>query len=224
MQSKKAAKAQNNSEKFTTDPLAAGHQSFSLLAFHFSLKKGFTLLETMVALAVITAAVVGPVSLITKGIFDFSFAKNKIIAANLAQEGMELVRAVRDNNILCDSINGSVVWEWNRDPGGGLLSSTAREISADSVTTIACGSSSITTPRLPLFTSQKLKFNSASGLYGYSGEDTIFTRKVEMVLPPQGPDQSIATSDQMDIIVTVDWIERDIARNIVLRERLYNWK
>ncbi len=188
------------------------------------LDMGFTLLETMVALAVLTAAIVGPVSLITKGIFNFSFAKNKTVAAGLAQEGVELVLTVRDNNILCDALNGAPVWEWNRDPEGGLLSSTVREVSVNSVTTITCGPASIVTPRLPIFTGQKLKIDSSTGLYGYSGADTEFIRKIEIKLPPDGPDAGIPPAEQMDIIVTVNWLERSISRNIVLRERIYNWK
>src|SRR3989344_4359334 len=73
---------------------------------------GFTLLETIVALAVITAVVVGPVVLITSGLISFGFAKNKLIALNLAQEGLELIRAVRENNILCDEIEGGNNWDW----------------------------------------------------------------------------------------------------------------
>src|SRR3989344_1181853 len=49
---------------------------------------GFTLIETIVALAVITSAIVGPFTLATKGILHVSFAKNKLVAANLSQEGV----------------------------------------------------------------------------------------------------------------------------------------
>lgn len=186
---------------------------------------GFTLLETMVALAVLMAALVGPVSLITRGIFDFSFTKNKVIAINLAQEGIELIRVVRENNIICDFLNGpGVAREWNRDPDGGQLSHTTREVSVSSNVTIACGTENLVTPRLPLSTGQKIKFDPSTGLYGYNGQDTIFSRNIRIESPPTAPDSGIPPNDQMDVIATVDWNERGITRNMVLKERLYNWR
>src|SRR3989344_3040419 len=83
------------------------------------LKKGFTLLETIVALAVITAAVVGPVVLITSGLISFGFAKNKLIALNLAQEGLELVRAIRENNVLCEALKGAGEKKAFKNPSAG---------------------------------------------------------------------------------------------------------
>lgn len=202
-------------------PLKAGRADF----YEFPGKRGFTLLETMVALAVLMAAIVGPVSLVTRGILDFSFAKNKTIAANLAQEGIELIRTVRDNNIMCDLLNGpAATWEWNRDPEGGLLASASREVAADAAVPITCSTIIINTPRLALYTGQTIKFNSSSGLYGYSGEDTLFTRRVDIKSPPDSPDAGITASDQMDVISSVRWMERGLAREMILRERLYNWK
>ena len=203
-------------------------QKSSFVIRHSSFRAGFTLLETMVALAVLLAALVGPVSLITRGIFAFSFAKNKTVAANLTQEGIELMRAVRDNNIICNVLNGPAPWEWNRDPEGGLLTNTTREVSANSTVTVTCddasGTVSISTPRLSLFTGQKIKFDSSTGLYGYSGTDTIFTRRVEIKSPPDSPDAGIPAGEQMDVISTVEWNERGIARSVILRERLFNWR
>src|SRR3989344_8747359 len=63
-------------------------------------KRGFTLLETVVALGLIFSAMVGPVTLATRGIFFAKFSKNKLVAANLAQEGIELIRKMRDDNAL----------------------------------------------------------------------------------------------------------------------------
>ena len=213
---------------------------FRISDFGFRISKsGFTLLETVVALAVILAAVVGPVSLITRGLVDFSFAKNKIIAVNLAQEGIELIRAVRENNILCDSINGNPNWNWNRDPEGGNLTSTKRQVSTQDVVTINCkppGPGSpilITTPRLPLSTAETLRFDSSTGLYGYTGQDTIFTREITICVPPNAgggsncstaPDSDVPNGSQMEVISRVTWNERGILREVNLRERLYEWR
>src|SRR3989338_4478804 len=61
---------------------------------------GFTLLETIVAVSILVTAIVGPFSLASQSINAQGRAKNNLIAANLAQEGLELFRNYRANNIL----------------------------------------------------------------------------------------------------------------------------
>ncbi len=196
--------------------------------------QGFTLLETVVALTVILAAVVGPVALITRGLFSFSFSKNKVIAANLAQEGLETIRLIRENNIACDSLNGPVAWEWNRDPDGVLMRRLKVGVDIQSHTTISCGSATIVTPRLSISCSDPLLFETDplvenTGTYGYkSGTPTIFSRCVEITSPPDEPDRGdtpvIPPADQMDVVATVTWNEHGNERMLKLQERLYNWR
>lgn len=193
-----------------------------------SLKLGFTLLETIVALAVILAAAVGPVSLVTSGIGDFAFSKNKIIAINLAQEGVELARAIRDNNVICDTLNGPPNWPWNEDPQGGRFTNITAGISVDRTVTINCGGvpgAAVVMPILSLSCIDKLRFDTTEGIYGYTGpQETIFSRCVQIKTPPDGPELNIPASDQMDIISTVTWQERGRDRTMTIKERLFNWR
>lgn len=71
--------------------------------------KGFTIIESIVALTIIIAAVIGPFTLITKGLISSKSAKNRLIASNLAQEGIEIIRYFRDSNVLsaCVGPDGS---------------------------------------------------------------------------------------------------------------------
>lgn len=62
--------------------------------------RGFSLIETLVAITVLIGAIAGPLTLASQGIKAASLFKNQLIASNLAQEGMELVHAKRDSNIL----------------------------------------------------------------------------------------------------------------------------
>lgn len=224
----------------------------------FGVRQGFTLIETLVALAVILAALTGPVALITRGIIDFSFSKNKIIAINLAQEGVELVRLVRENNVLCDTLNGPTrTREWDDDPSSGSsLGSGGVQYAFDVTQTedIGCAPSgdpmdaTISTPKTNIGSCNvnhlKLDVNS---VYNYvTGNDTPFLRCVKICVPadPGGnecgtsndaPPPVIPADDQMEIVSTVEWQERDVTGNfsqcpilgsrcVTLRERLYNWK
>lgn len=62
--------------------------------------KGFTLVETLVALAVISTALMGVSSLIIANIFNARAVQHNLVAGNLVQEGLEVVRAIRDNDWL----------------------------------------------------------------------------------------------------------------------------
>ena len=225
-------------------PLSAGHQNFSFCSLNFTFNQVFPLIETIVAMGVILAATVGPLALVTSGIADFAYTKNKLIAVNLAQEGVELTRSVRDDNTLCDTINGAPVWPWNRDPqSGGTFVNFVGEISIDQTMNIDCGIGTyqgnpvvIKVPLLPPDGCiNKLRLDTTTGIYGHNGDkETIFSRCVQIMVPPvcidqdapdaTCPDSDVLLSDQMEIISTVIWSEKGRQNTAVLRERIYNWK
>ncbi len=66
----------------------------------FKIKKGFTLIETLVAIAIFAFSITGLISITARGVFDTNFVKNKFTASYLATEGAELVRNIRDTAAL----------------------------------------------------------------------------------------------------------------------------
>ncbi|OGN00991.1 MAG: hypothetical protein A3I26_02510 [Candidatus Yanofskybacteria bacterium RIFCSPLOWO2_02_FULL_43_10] len=115
--------------------------------------KGFTLIEALVALVVLTTAL-GPALVLSSNISSTaSVARNNLIAANLSQEGVEVVRALRDAN-----------WHNSLPFDAGL---------ADGVYRIEWGSNTL----IALGSNPPLKVSA--GLYNYSsGTDTVFKRTV----------------------------------------------
>lgn len=61
---------------------------------------GFTLVETLVAIAILLIAVVEPLSIVAGSIATANLAKDQVTAYYLAQEGVELVKNKRDSNVL----------------------------------------------------------------------------------------------------------------------------
>jgi prepilin-type N-terminal cleavage/methylation domain-containing protein len=61
---------------------------------------GFTLIETLVAISLLSIAIVAPMSLTSQSLSAAYYARDQITAFNLAQEGLEAVRAIRDGQIL----------------------------------------------------------------------------------------------------------------------------
>lgn len=57
--------------------------------------KGFTLIETFVAISILLIAVMGPLRMFSQAIADGLYAKNQIISYYLAQEGVELAAFYR---------------------------------------------------------------------------------------------------------------------------------
>lgn len=116
-------------------------------------KNGFTLVEALVALVILTIAL-GPALVISSNISSTaSVVRNNLIAANLSQEGVEVIRALRDAN-----------WYNGLSFDNGITDGVYR-IEWNSNALIALG------------TNPPLKINA--GLYNYSsGTDTIFQRTV----------------------------------------------
>ena len=61
---------------------------------------GFTLLETMVAIAILLVAVTGPISIIGDSLHKLYYARDQMVAVNLAQEGIESVRTTAETSML----------------------------------------------------------------------------------------------------------------------------
>ena len=189
------------------------------------LTRGFTLLETIVAFAVIFAALIGPVSLITRGLIDVTFAKNKLIALNLAQEGIEFVRLVRDNNVLCDYLDGGAVGSipWNRDSSGsGTISDNPQPRRADIYTLDALPCGTINSSRLSGGASAPLRVD-VDGFYQYGGVGgftTPFRREITITMVDVGG----GVMDRMDVISEVTWDERGRTRTVTMKDALYNWR
>jgi len=98
----------------------------SMTSYHFS--KGFTLIETMIAVTILSLAIVGPLFTASRAIVAAQSSRDQLVASYLAQEGIEYVRAMRDNEYLAAYQSGgasvsSVAWN-------NFLNNPVQDISA----------------------------------------------------------------------------------------------
>ncbi|MBX4211376.1 MAG: prepilin-type N-terminal cleavage/methylation domain-containing protein [Candidatus Yanofskybacteria bacterium] len=162
-------------------------------------KKGFTLIEALVALVLLTMTL-GPILYFASSSADIATSViNNVIAANLAQEGVEVIRAIRDSNYFAE-----VAFDT------GLPAGTF-EVQWDSQPPLAA------TIGIP----QYLKIDSTgavgtTGLYNYgSGIDTPFIRLVTITK---------VSAIELKITSSVTWTERSRNRSVEVEDHLYDWK
>lgn len=117
---------------------------------------GFTLIETMVAVSIITIGLISALALITSSLFYVSNIQDRLAAANLTAEGLEVVRNIRDNNWL-QSLS------WNNGLANGDY-----QVSYNSIALLP-------------YSGNPLLFDSGSGIYSYaSGSATPYVRKISI--------------------------------------------
>lgn len=73
--------------------------------------KGFTLIETLVGLLIFSLAILSLMSILGSGISNTNYAKQKIIAGYLAQEGIEYIRNQRDTYMLFNPSGSQAGWD-----------------------------------------------------------------------------------------------------------------
>ena len=178
-------------------------------------KQGFTLIETMIAITVMLIAVVAPMSLAQDGVTAARLAQDQIVAFYLAQEGVELVRNMRDYNKLNASfapnqLDGALA-DCVVDP---LIPSErgcyidATQTQGDYFKTDRCSASGC-----PL-----IRSNDESYTYKVTAdfEDTKYTREIKTWYI--GSD-----TKEVRVEVTVTWPFRQSTRSYTLQSNLLAW-
>ena len=69
------------------------------------MRHGFGMIEMMVAISILTTALIAAVSLSTLTLMTAKQAEFRLVAVNLAREGIEVVRNIRDSNRLANVAN-----------------------------------------------------------------------------------------------------------------------
>lgn len=156
--------------------------------------RGFTLVEIIVAIGLISLVSVSVMSAVSLSLTSAAKIKNDLIAAGLAQEGLEIVRNIRDRD-----------WHLGSSFGASL---------ANGNYLVDWGSQSLLS-----FSDAFLKKDS-NGFYGYQpGQDTIFKRKIIIENSAQNP----ATVEKV-AKVEVSWPEKSGLKTIQAEVRLFNWR
>ena len=169
--------------------------------------KGFTIVESLVAIAILILAITGAASAVQTGHSSYIFSKNQIIAFYLAQEGFEQIRYIRDEN----GLQGQ---NWLAD------------ISANSSDPCYFGNACIVDPvnsSIPIRCASGpgscpvLRQDVSTGFFGHTPTwpTTIFRREIVLTQ---------INANEISILVTVDWSKGLVNRQFRARENILNWQ
>lgn len=162
------------------------------------MKQGFTLIEVLVAIFILTVGVVGVFALINQALVSSSILINRLIASYLAQEGLEIMRNIRDTNWL-ESAAGA--WD-NGFPNA------------------PCGVQYDKNSCPAAWADEYLKINN-NGFYNHqNGIDTPFKRRISITKRDLTGD---GDPDMMKVKVIVTWEGRGRTHTFMAQENIYNW-
>lgn len=187
--------------------------------------RGFTLLEVITAIFILTVGAGASFALIQQTLLASSLIEFKLIASYLAQEGIEIVRNIRDTNWLQEQRNTEPAKSSPWDDGLCDLPPTctwqADYTTATFEPTDFEGCADINHYNCNIYSDSSLLYvDGNTGFYRYlaapgpNDTQTIFKRKISI---------TPIDADRIQVLVEVEWEERGRSHNFKALEYITNW-
>ncbi|MBX4189372.1 type II secretion system GspH family protein [Candidatus Parcubacteria bacterium] len=183
-------------------------------------KSGFTLVETLVAIGILVISIIGAFTAAQSGLSTSIYAKNQVIAFYLAQEAVEQIRNIRDENSL-NSRNWllGIAYDPINDPC--FPGKVCRVNTLDNVVSVPDGifthltqCTNVSGPKC-----DNLQQAPSVGHYGYHTDPawvvTPFNRQITI---------TPINLHEVSILVTVTWSKGPINQTFQVRENLLDWE
>lgn len=187
-----------------------------IMNFSFNKKnKGFTLVESLVAVAILSLSILSAFTAV-QGSLQYSInTKDQITAFYLIQEAMEYVKNIRDENALMALSGAGNTWltglsSLTTDPcwyGGSGTSQKVCRIDSPNKEEDYCGNEFGSCP--------VLKQDPVTKLFGYTGAtDTMFKRELQFT--------NISDGKEILVKIRVSWSSRGVDKTVEVSETLFN--
>jgi prepilin-type N-terminal cleavage/methylation domain-containing protein len=173
---------------------------------------GFTLLEVIVAIFILTVGIGGSFVLIQQTISTASIVQSRLIAAYLGQEGIEIIRNIRDNNWL-EQRESPPLPVWN--DGMSDCQGPTNCCEGDYGTDMPPSKTPLTTVVGCDFDNLRYLNIDSDGFYSYLfGTQTKFKRKI-LIEPIE--------NNKMKVVVIIQWKQKSKTYEIEVVEHVTNW-
>lgn len=175
------------------------------------INKGFTLIETLIAVTILATAIAGPLTIAAKSFMAAVVVKDQITAFYLAQDAVEYIRFKRDTNRLAGS-------SWLTGLTNCISVGGTQACNLDST------ENSVTPPTLcpTPTTCTVMRYDDVNNRFTYTGgtQSTISLRRAVIIQTPVG-----SSAGEASVTVTVSWSDQaGITRSVVVRENIFNWQ
>jgi len=187
------------------------NKKISFLKFQNS----FTLLEMIISIFILTVGIVGVSALVTYTISLATFSSQSLIAAYLAQEGIEIVRNIRDTNWIEEQT-------WDND----LLCCISVPCDCEADYTAQTLTDTYT-GRFLYIDIDDIDGDGVTNVYryinnpGFNDIQTKFKRKITISQPATA---ECPINECFNVSVVVEWEQKGKTHQIQTQEDLFNWK
>jgi hypothetical protein len=155
------------------------------------------------AIFIVTVGALGIFNLVNQTISLTSVSSSRLTAFYLTQEGIEIVRNIRDSNWLEGKEDPDILWDEGIPTGSWEADYRTQNLNQ------AYGGNYL---------------NISDGLYSYSsGVQTKFKRKITISDKENLDEDEEGIPDVMKISVEVSWTERNISHQVTAQENIYRW-
>ena len=162
--------------------------------------RGFTLIETLVAISILMVAVASPLTIAQKGVASAIYAKDQIIASYLAQDAIEYIINLTDQNRL----NGV---DWLTEITGPNYCDTKCAVDTSNNSIAFCNNGEC----------EMLNYNDSEHIYTLvGGQPSRFTRSVTVI--------EVNAGIEALITVLMSWENKGKPRELTFKTRIFNWK
>jgi prepilin-type N-terminal cleavage/methylation domain-containing protein len=201
------------------------------------LQRGFTILETLVAISILVLALTAPLAIVSQALRSSYYARDQVTAYYLAQEAIEFLRNKRDNAGLQASASAETWTDLFNAEGNPIINTSG---STNLKAYLVRGVSGYYLKQC-ISTCPEVSYDAAAStgvLYGSdtAGDPSIFTREI-IISEPTRATLSDGTEKELDgtnpprlrelvVTVRVRWRMQDGSQSdgVTIREHLTNWQ
>ncbi len=215
-------------------------------------KKGETITETIIALSILAIGITLSSTLMASSLRNINVSKNRFIAVNIAREGIEAMRNIRDTNWLKFSSSRRTCW--NHSPQADPATDNCIDVDSDGVSDNAIelgdyiiykdedhrwrladattGSAPVI-DHTPLFTVD-IDEDGESDMYNHSPDlisdalgttpqPTVFKRKITIEYLQDDGTEGDVDNNRMRVTSAVSWFRSGIERTVELKTHLTDY-
>jgi prepilin-type N-terminal cleavage/methylation domain-containing protein len=183
--------------------------------------KGFSILEVLVAISILVVGVSGAVALMSQTISVGNSVTQRLIAAHLAQEGLEVIQNIRHTNWIEGADDGITKWSDGLD-GAGCTPEPFDNSACPIYAVVNYNSNALTLTSGPIEQAE-WDMTRSGGRYTHNLAGEIYSRHIEISYAiDDNNTPGCATDDKP--YMRVKSIMRVDDNTITLEDNLYNWK